>query len=429
MRDEFFLDDKFIYYAYIQIPFCKSRCSYCHWSTKYNDDILSIDRLRKPFVEALKKEIRLRSRFAPERGKVTLQVIHFGGGTPSLLTVVELQDILNALLHAYGQRIENLQKVAIEARPDSLSYEKVRDLKALGFNRISIGLQTFNQRVLDRVQRHVDVEQCFRSFDWIRSVGFEDVSIDMLYGLPHQTFEDVKRDMEIVLRLKPDHIDAYPWNPEDTAFAKNAEMFAETEKNKKIAWASYIKKTLEENGYDNYCHVCYAQPGKENIMQLISANYLLPYLGFGPGAEYIFDTHHAKNIIDIGEYIDHRMGATHYQYPEVRRSAQLNEMFNIIIRHLRLDEGIDLDYFNRRYHLDLEKFLLSYKDPEYLQKEAAREEYNDRALFLEFANMVKNLRKVQEWLETGILEKNGKYLRVKDEFKISGETWDDMYKG
>ena len=321
-----------------------------------------------------------------------------------------------------------MKKVAIEACPDSLTYDKVRDLKAIGFNRISIGLQTFNQRVLDRLQRHVDVEQCFRCFDWIRSVGFEDVSIDMLYGLPHQTFEDVKRYMEIVLRLKPEHIDAYPWNPKHTVFAKNAEMFGETEKNKKIAWASYIKKTLEENGYDNYCHVCYAQPGKENIMQLISANYLLPNLGFGPGAEYGFDTHNFKNIIDIREYIDHQMGATHFHYPDVPLLSQLKEMFNIIIHHLRLEEGIDLDYFNRRYHMDLEKFLLSYKDPEHLQKEAAREEYNDQAVFLEFTNMVINLRKIQKWLETGILEKNGKYLRVKDEFKISGETWDDLYK-
>ena len=80
MRNEFFLNDKAIYYAYIQTPFCKSRCSYCHWSNKYNDDILSIDKLRKPFIQALKKEIQLRSMFAQEREKVTLQVIHFGEG-------------------------------------------------------------------------------------------------------------------------------------------------------------------------------------------------------------------------------------------------------------------------------------------------------------------------------------------------------------
>jgi oxygen-independent coproporphyrinogen-3 oxidase len=105
---------------------------------------------------------------------VDLQNIHFGGGTPILLTAEDLRDLLSSLLQAYGKRIEEMQTVTIEARPDSLTAEKIRDLRAIGFNRICLGVQMFNQGVLKRLQRNVDVEHCLRCYEWIRSAGFED---------------------------------------------------------------------------------------------------------------------------------------------------------------------------------------------------------------------------------------------------------------
>ena len=406
--------------AYVQIPFCRSLCNFCCWCKKYNpSEILSIDRLKEPYLEALEREISARSQFRKEREKVNLEVIHFGGGTPSLLSPDELHDILSTILTCYDQQLENIMTVGIEVRPDDLSREKLEALKSVGFNRISIGAQSFDQGVLDRLHRCVSVKQFYRSYDWIRSAGFEDVNIDLLYGIPFQTFDHIKNDIRTVTRLEPEHVDAHPWKPVPGALLKAAEEDYEKEKDKKIQWASYIRDRLEAKGYRNYNHRCFAKPGKENLMHLVEATYSLPFLAFGAGSEQFCAT---KTTTSIQEYINDPSSSDIYKkIPGGSGDFNLLLFIDSMIRQLLLPEGIHIPFFNKRHNCDMEEVLSFYSHPENIIKELVR--YRNTLIFLFEASRIQIFKKILNWIERGIIEKCGDYLRLKDEHKISHETW------
>ncbi|MBI4124832.1 MAG: radical SAM protein, partial [Deltaproteobacteria bacterium] len=198
---------------YISIPFCKYLCHFCTFARQFGKELFHIQKLKTRYLQTIKKELAVKSATATAKHKVDLKGIHFGGGTPSLLEVEDFAGILSAIEELFHQDVRKIQEVGLEANPDSLTLEKLRGLKSLGFNRISMGLQTFNPDILKRINRQHSVEQFYQAYEWARQAGFENINIDLIYGIPEQTFADVEKDLETVVNLDPDHIAPSPLLP------------------------------------------------------------------------------------------------------------------------------------------------------------------------------------------------------------------------
>lgn len=419
-KKELCLRSEFILCAYVQIPFCRTLCNFCCWCKNYNpSEILSIKKLKGPYLEALKREIRARSKVDEEKSLVNLEVVHFGGGTPSLLKTEELHAILSTLLSSYDQRREDITTIGIEVRPDDITLEKAKRLKSIGFNRISMGVESFDPSVLRSLQRHIPVEQSFRAYECIRKAGFEEVNIDLLYGFPFQSLEQIKQDVETVIRLAPEHIDAHPWKSVPGPLCEPASENYEEEKAKKIEATSYLHRRLQEEGYRNYNHRCFCKPGCENLMHMIEATYSLPFIAFGAGSEQY---RRPKTTTGIRKYINAPFSRDMFQpAPEHSTQAELLFLIDTMIRQLLLPEGIHVPLFNRRYNCDVEKMIALYKKRENMEKELNR--YANKLVFMVELSRIQIFRKIINWIETGVIETQGDYLRLADRYRVSHETW------
>jgi len=398
---------------YVSIPFCKSKCRFCCFCKKFGPEISAVTKLKKAYLNALKKELAVKSLYFRREHIINLKAINFGGGTPSLLNPGELNEILSLILKFFEQGMENIIDVSIEASPDSLTPAKLRELKSAGFNRISIGAQTFNQRILEKLNRRHSVKLIYDSYDWARAAGFENINIDLLYGFFQQSFADFKKDLKITEALGPEHISVSPLlavRTSPSGFIRKRKL-KNTAKN--IGWAQFAHRFLESKGYSNYFHKYFAKKGKESITELIYF-YNIPYLGFGAGATSFL----GENRPDITSYI----AAPHLSGIFTTDAlGALNTALEAIFDFLLFPEGISLPYFRERFNLDLARLL---KDP---QKELGQykklnklEAESDKPTQLWRQKMVKRL---QEWKDRGILEKQGDYLRIAPRLRFSKETW------
>lgn len=375
---------------YVNIPFCKYKCHFCCFCREFGSDLLSIKKLKASYIKALKMELAVKSAYFTRKHKVNLKAINFGGGTPSLLTVEELHEILSSILEFFNQKISRVIDVSIEVTPDSLTPAKLRGLKSIGFNRISIGVQTFNQQVLNRLNRRHSIKQVYNSYDWARSAGFEKVNIDLLYPLPFQTFDDFKKDLEITVNLNPEHISPSPLLAvKSPLLSANLKQFKKTTP-KRIQWSKYAYQFLEDNGYSNYFHKYFSKKGKESVTELIYY-YAVPYIGIGAGANSII----GYNTSNIKSYIANPVSSRTL----FEKDAPLS-LRKVIYKLLLFPEGIYIPYFNRRFDCDIEKLL---KNPK-------------------FNNPVFN-RELKEWQKQGILEKRSNYIGIAPEARFSKETW------
>jgi oxygen-independent coproporphyrinogen-3 oxidase len=401
--------------AYIQIPFCRTLCRFCCWANKYDaKQILGLRDLREPYLAALKREIIQRSQLEHERERVDLKVIHFGGGTPSLLSTEELGDIVETLLDAYGIPAGSVETVGIEVRPDSVDLEKLRALRKIGFNRISIGAQTFDEEILRRVGRHLSPEELRVSFNQAREAGFDDINIDLLFGLPGQTLEIARQDAMTVAGLSPEHIDAHPWKPVATVGGECL-MEGGWPKALKVRVARMQKEIFEDHGYVNYNHRCFSKPGYENLMHLIEATYLLPPLAFGAGsAQY---TGLPKTTMDIDEYIaeDFKPDYMKIEPFHIKIEEYPGTFTDYVIRQLLLPEGLWVPGFNKRHDCDVVDRL----------KNGWLKDYSFSAAYgdLYIRSRLQIFRMMQKWLEEGIIKIEGDWLRLDPEHQISEKTW------
>ena len=183
---------------YVHIPFCKQRCSYCAFysTTLYN--------IRERYVDALCKELSMRKEYAGNR---TIETIYFGGGTPSTLSMEQLQRICDAIYATYT--VSSTPEITIECNPDDLTTEFLAQLQQLPFNRISMGVQSFNDMQLKRLGRRHDAEKARLAVKNAREAGYNNISIDLIFALPGSTSTDWEHDLECAIALHPDHISAY----------------------------------------------------------------------------------------------------------------------------------------------------------------------------------------------------------------------------
>ena len=279
---------------YVHIPFCKQKCLYC--------DFVSfegiIERVEK-YIEILKQEILENAKKA-ENYIVT--TIYMGGGTPSYIESKFIVDILETIKKNYT--IKKDAEITIEVNPGTVTKEKLEDYKRVGINRLSIGLQSTNNEILKEIGRIHTYEDFLETYKLVKKVGFQNINVDLMLALPKQTYKDLQKSLEQVIKLSPKHISLYSLILEKgTKLEKLVEqesiILPEEEIERKMYWDT--KKVLEDNGYIHYEISNFAKEGYESKHNLNCWNQE-PYLGFGISAHSYYNKTRYSNVANLNKY-------------------------------------------------------------------------------------------------------------------------------
>ncbi|HCA78938.1 MAG TPA: coproporphyrinogen III oxidase [Bacteroidetes bacterium] len=342
---------------YLHIPFCEHKCIYCDfYSVAPSETRPEAELPTKRFVESLKREIELRSR--DERFRVPYETIFLGGGTPSLLSIQELKEIFETLTGSFF--VEPDAEITIEVNPGTVDPEKFRAYRALGINRVSMGVQSFHEddlRFLTRIHSSTQAKQCVRD---AYAAGFENVSLDLMFSLPGQTRDRWVSNLKNAVELHPTHVSCYSLIVEPhTPLAK----MVETRQVSLLSIdqdAELYESTIEflaKSGFEQYEVSNFARPGfasKHNKNYWNHSNYL----GFGPSAHSFWRVDEAdespgrwwniSSIVGYHEALD-RDSLPVAGGERLSREQLLEEEIFLALR----SEGVDVGGFQRRYGKDL----------------------------------------------------------------------------
>ena len=314
---------------YIHIPFCKQACHYCdfHFSTS----LKSKDKL----ILALVKEIEMRKSEFPDK----INSLYIGGGTPSLLDEKELASIFTALEKTI--KLNFLREVTFEVNPEDINIKKLSFLKKIGVNRLSIGVQSMDDKVLKWMNRIHNKEQVLKGITLAKKIGFDDISIDFIYGTPEFLERDYNQEISEIIALKPSHLSCYHLTIE------NGTYFGNLEKNKKLKTLEdkisekeflWISKKLQSCQYEHYEISNFAFKEKKSFH---NSNYWkqLPYIGIGPGAHSFLNSKRRWNISNNNQYIKHiENKKSYFEEEELSKYDIKNEQ---IMLGLRTKDGFN----------------------------------------------------------------------------------------
>ena len=318
---------------YIHIPFCKVKCVYCDFYsiTKKEDQI-------PLFTECLLKEIDSYKHYS---GKWEFDTIFFGGGTPSLLPAKYLEQILQKLHDTFDT--SKVKEITLEANPGEAPLEHLKDIRGLGVNRLSMGFQSFNDKILKLLGRLHQSSECFRTFENARKAGFDNINADMIFNIPGLSITNWEKDLKKLLKLNPEHISAYSLTVEPSTklfnLVKNKELLMPPEKID-IEQFLLTEEIMLSHGYNHYEISNYAKENKECKHNL---HYwkLSPYLSFGPSAHSYDLEKRWWNVRSLEQYLnllnEDKLPIDGNE--ELTKKDQYNE---IILNGLRLKEGIHL---------------------------------------------------------------------------------------
>lgn len=287
---------------YIHIPFCVRKCNYCAF--------LSFDAEtspRKEYTDALVNEITYRGE---QLGQPEIDSVYVGGGTPSVLDISQMRDIMHAVGKSF--RVKEGAEITIEANPatlgrkDGVMLAKLQAYRFMGFNRLSMGVQAMDNDRLHYMGRIHTAENVVRDMELIRRKGFDNVNLDLMFSIPGETTEDALSDLERILGLDPEHISCYSLQIEEgTPFGDMAEAGELTEVPDEEDRRTYheICRVLREAGYEHYEISNFAKPGFRSRHNSLYWD-MSDYIGVGLGASGFMDGRRYKNISDIEAYIE-----------------------------------------------------------------------------------------------------------------------------
>ncbi len=288
-------------HIYVHIPFCARICPYC----AFYKDLLDRSQTSR-FCEALLRELELnesRRRTGDRRSLLRPSTIYFGGGTPTALSIGQLE----LLLRGFHERLESSQLVewTIEANPGSVSARKAALLKKFGVNRISLGVQSWDDELLRLLGREHNAQQAEESFRILRDAGFTNINVDLMFGLPGQTVDQWRATLEKTIALKPEHVSTYCLTyEEDTEFfLRHARGEFRQDSDVDAEFFEMKIGILEDAGYRHYEISNYARPGFESVH---NRAYWLgkDYLGIGPSAVSTIGMQRWQNVCDYRAYIN-----------------------------------------------------------------------------------------------------------------------------
>ena len=328
---------------YIHIPFCKTKCHYCNFYKSTDFD------LKTNFIAALKTEILQRRTELEEQ---PIESIYFGGGTPSVLKKEEIEEIVEKIQIQFA--ITSDVEVTLEANPDDLNLQFLKELKKIGFNRISLGTQSFLNHDLKQMNRRHHANDAVESIKMAKKAGFENISIDLIYGLPNQTVEAWQKNIEQTLNLNVQHISAYHLTyHEGTVFYNYLQTgrIKELSDEKSLEQFEILKRLLEEDGFEHYEISNFAKNG---LYSRHNKSYWerKPYLGFGPSAHSFDQKSRRWNVASLSRYL--KAIATGKTFWEKELLSEQDQYNDYMITSLRTIWGISEKYLAENFQ---KKFL------------------------------------------------------------------------
>lgn len=325
---------------YIHIPFCRQACNYCnfHFSTSLH--------YKNDFVEALLKEIELQAK-TNYLNNQTVETIYFGGGTPSILQIDELQKLMDHL-HQYF-KVDPSAEITLEANPDDVTDEKLKGWKQLGINRLSIGIQSLFEEDLQWMNRAHTATEAKQVISKARAAGFDTFTVDLIYGTPGLTDEKWLYNLDWVLQQNINHLSCYALTVEEkTPLDKQIrqhqkhDIDPEQQSRQFLLLMDYIQKA----GFEHYEISNFAKPGYRSKH---NSSYWkgIHYLGLGPSAHSFNGNSRQWNVANNQLYIQSlKQGTLSLEKEELTATQQLNEY---IMTGLRLMEGCNLNYISQQF--------------------------------------------------------------------------------
>ncbi len=331
---------------YVHVPFCKQKCKYCDFISFQNCENYFDD-----YFECLKKEITEKANeINSENKKILIDTIYFGGGTPSIVCEKYIEEVLNKIYEYYN--VSENAEITVEVNPGTVDKLKLERYFEIGINRLSIGLQSTDDKLLKMLGRIHTYKEFENTYDLARKIGFKNINVDLMIGLPNQSLENVYDSLEKIVQKNPEHISVY-----SLIIEENTKMFDLIEKGelelpdedveRKMYWS--VKKFLEENGYIHYEISNFSKSGFESKHNANCWNQH-EYLGFGIAAHSYFNNIRYSNIDNLRQYIENwknEQSVYNIVFHEHQNKDDMMKEFMML--GLRKIDGVKISEFKEKF--------------------------------------------------------------------------------
>lgn len=345
---------------YLHIPFCHHRCGYCDFNT-----YAGLESLIPAYVDALCREAELSAWSA--RSRLPVCTVFFGGGTPSLLPAPEVERILRTLGDCFDLR-PGLE-ITLEANPGTVSHDYLCELRHLGINRLSLGMQSAHLGELSLLEREHDYDDVVNAVAWARQAGFENLNLDLIFGLPYQAMETWQQNLTLALNLSPEHLSLYALTLEHGTPMENwvsRGLLSEPDPDLAADMYEWASNRLAQEGYQQYEISNWARLDSSGMTLACQHNLQywrnLPYLGLGAGAHGYVGGVRTANVLSPASYIKRCKNGEAGEFPRTPATADVlpiepdTEMRETMMMGLRLTrEGVSRSTFERRFGRSMEE--------------------------------------------------------------------------
>ncbi len=325
---------------YVHIPFCKNKCNYCDFVSFTNRE-----EMIGKYIKCLKKEIQ-----SINKNSYKINTIYIGGGTPSFIDSKYIIEILETIRNKF--EVEKNAEITIEINPGTANEEKLKKYISIGINRISIGLQSTNNKILKQIGRIHTYEEFLNTYNMARKVGFENINVDLMLALPNQTVEVLEDSVENVIKLNPEHISIYSLileegtKMEELVDNKKIQLPSD-EIERKMYWS--MKNKLEQNGYIHYEISNFSKKGYESKHNINCWNQK-EYIGFGLAAHSYINNKRFCNTNNIEYYlknIENNNIKANIEICEVQNEDEKQKEYMLL--GLRKIDGVDVQEFKKKF--------------------------------------------------------------------------------
>ena len=404
---------------YIHIPFCQHKCDYCDFVSFSNKQ-----EFIENYIEAVKKEI---SNYFKEKTLLetyTVTTIYIGGGTPSYINskyICEIMETLENNLKQNSIKLEDME-ITIEVNPGTVNKEKLEQFRKAKINRLSIGLQSTNNKILKEIGRIHTFEQFLETYQMAKEVGLDNRNVDLMIGLPNQTIEDIKRSLEEVIQLNPTHISVYSLIIEEgTVMAQKIEnhqlqeMDEELERN--MYW--YVKNTLELNGYTHYEISNFAKKGKESKHNL-NCWWQKEYIGIGLAAHSYLNYVRYTNTSEMEQYITRMDNLNGKIVKDILKLSKNKEKTNLEENKKNIEAIYELEEIQDLEDRKKEYMLLGLRKIEGVQISKFKEKYIDNPIFL-------YRKELEKLVEEKLVMIDGDYIKLTNKgLDLANLVWEEF---
>ncbi len=364
---------------YVHIPFCAAKCAYCDFYSFVPQD----EEIQRHYVAALQLQME---DFAPLCREYTVDSVFIGGGTPTLLPPKLLHRVLNTLWRNYSMTDD--VEITMEANPATVDFKGLRKLYREGVSRLSMGLQTVHPRELGALGRIHTKEDFERSFSDARDAGFENINVDLMYGIPHQNEASFFKSLDTAALLAPEHLSVYGLKIEEgTPFFAARDTLPLPDEDAEYNMYMQCVEHLAKRGYAQYEISNFARPGyrcRHNVKYWTCGEYL----GFGAAAHSDFDGERFATVRDAHAYIDgmELVGQADTVWAERREISPAERKSEFVMLAMRLSDGVSRNEFAERFSEDLDDYcgrrLAAYIDDGFVTFDGDRYAFTPKGMYV-----------------------------------------------